>query len=412
MTARSQIRLGFVSDKPVHVGDGLWTLAGFGRLVEVLQARAARVTVALSRAPQRITAYDYRLNIPPEDFFELPWVPSIARGFFQIRSCRRAIRAVERQSDVVLVQLPFAAVWALSNPRRPRVYQVCANLHQMVATSTYYRGPKRLAAKAAALVLDRAQARLIRRPDARMVAHGAELAARYGLENGPAMVSSTMWDREILSVPRRRAADAPFRVLYVGFLRHEKGIDTLMAAFRRLLERRPDAELDIVGGRDTVEHGIGDQLRRELDELGQRATVRMLGHLPFGPQLFQVLADADVLAVPSRSEGTPRVLIEARAFGCTVVGSAVGGIPTSITNEVDGLLVPPNDPAALAAALLRIAGDDDLRRRLIAGGVERARHSTVEAFAGVLFDQALQLYESRGASLTPPVEPQTATEVR
>jgi len=202
-------------------------------------------------------------------------------------------------------------------------------------------------------------------------------------------------------VPRRRPAGAPFRVLYVGFLRHEKGIDTLMAAFRRLIEERPDAELEIVGGRDSVEHGIGDQLRRELDELGQRARVRMLGHLPFGPELFQVLADADVLAVPSRSEGTPRVLVEARAFGCTVVGSAVGGIPTSIADGVDGLLVPPNDPAALAAALLRIAGDDDLRRRLIAGGVERARRSTVEAFAGVLFDEAMRLYEERGSMRAP-----------
>ncbi len=69
-------------------------------------------------------------------------------------------------------------------------------------------------------------------------------------------------------------------------------------------------------------------------------TVRFLGHRDFGPELFQCYADADVLVVPSRTEGTPRVLVEARGFGCPVIGTSVGGIPTSIANGIDGLLVP------------------------------------------------------------------------
>ncbi|HEV2971458.1 MAG TPA: glycosyltransferase family 4 protein, partial [Pirellulales bacterium] len=301
------------------------------------------------------------------------------------------IREVERRSDVVIVQLPLAATWSLSNPRRPRVYQVCANLRQMVATSTWYRGPKRLAAHLAAWVIDRNQSRLIERPDARMIAHGDELARHYGIEHGRAAVSATILDREIISVPRRRPLNAPFRILFVGFLRHEKGVDTLLSAFRRVLTQIPDAELEIVGGRDSVDHGVAGQLLRELDELSRRATVVHHGHLSFGPQLFQIFADADVLVVPSRSEGTPRVLVEARAFGCTVVGSAVGGIPTSIEDGVDGLLVPPNDSEALCAALLRIADDGSLRKRLVAGGIKRARRCTVEAFADQIYAEALRL---------------------
>ena len=397
MTDFTQLRLGFVSDKSVFVGDELWTSAGCGRLIDFWRQRCAGVTVALSRAPQRIVAHDHCLEIPRGDFLELPWVASIARGFFKYQAMRRIVREVERRSDVLIVQLPFAAVWALHRPQRPRVYQVCANIRKMVETSAWYRGPKRLAAQAAAVLIDREQARLIARPDARMVCHGEELAAQYGLEHGRAVVSATLFEREIMSVPRRRPAGAPFRVLFVGYLRHEKGIDTLLAAFRGLLEQLPQAELEIVGGRDTVEHGVGQQLRREMDALSQRAVIRCRGHLAFGPELFQALADADVLALPSRSEGTPRVLIEARAFGCPVVATAVGGIPSSISDGEDGLLVTPNDPAALGAALLRVARDENLRRRLIAGGLARARRSTVESFAQAILDEAATVVGNRPA---------------
>jgi glycosyltransferase involved in cell wall biosynthesis len=166
----------------------------------------------------------------------------------------------------------------------------------------------------------------------------------------------------------------------------------LLSAYRKLLSDIPDAELEVVGGLDTVDHGVANDLAREFEDLGRKATVRRHGHLGFGPELFQILADADVLVLPSRSEGTPRVLIEARAFGCTVVASSVGGIPSSIENGVDGLLVPPDDPDALCTALLRVASDRQLRDRLVAGGVARVRQSSVEAFAGTIYDEALSVF--------------------
>src|SRR5262249_26137255 len=149
-----------------------------------------------------------------------------------------------------------------------------------------------------------------------------------------------------------------FRVLFVGYLRPEKGVDTLVDAFERLLAAGVDAELQVVGARDAAEHGVTADLLARLAELSSR--VLWSGHLPVGPPLFQAFADADVAVVPSRSEGTPRVLVEARAFGCPVIGTRVGGIPTSIDDGSDGLLVPPDDASALAAALLRLATDQPL----------------------------------------------------
>jgi glycosyltransferase involved in cell wall biosynthesis len=118
-----------------------------------------------------------------------------------------------------------------------------------------------------------------------------------------------------------------------------------------------------------------------LDRLKDLGRVFFRGAKKFGPELFQHFADADVLVVPSRSEGTPRVAIEARAFGCPVIGTNVGGIPTSITDGVDGLLVPVDNPQALCDAMLRVAREPELRQRLIAGGIDRARRTTMECFA-------------------------------
>ena len=92
-----KIRLGFIGDRSVFVGDdGLWTGAGVGRIIEALQERCGRVTVALSRAPAKGTFHDHRLMISRGDFLPLPWVPSIAKGFFKVREFRRVIREVEK----------------------------------------------------------------------------------------------------------------------------------------------------------------------------------------------------------------------------------------------------------------------------------------------------------------------------
>lgn len=71
------------------------------------------------------------------------------------------------------------------------------------------------------------------------------------------------------------------------------------------------------------------------------------------------------------------MLIEARAFGCAV-GTHVGGIPSSIIDGVDGLIVEPEDAAGLKDALLHIARDPQLRGRLVTAGIERARQSSIE----------------------------------
>ena len=84
------------------------------------------------------------------------------------------------------------------------------------------------------------------------------------------------------------------------------------------------------------------------------------------------LADADIVVLPSISEGLPVVLLEALSQGKAVVATRAGGIPEVISDGIDGVLVEPGDPGALARALARVAGDTGLRTRLGAAAAARA----------------------------------------
>ena len=394
MTVARGLRLGFITQaSAAWDGGGLLMTSGVGRLVEALQARVRAIHLGISLAPRPLGIHDHRLAVDERHVSGYGFVSSMARAFLMWRELHAVVRAVEEVSDVVLVQLPWAPTAVLARPRRPRVYHVCADVRGVVGASKYYRGARGVAARLAAFAVDAGQRRLIWHRGARAVTNGEALYTHYGRPRGRAVVSSILRPSEVSSVTRRRPADAPLRLLFVGFLRPEKGIDTLLEAYEAMLPDAPGLELRLVGGQDLAEGGAARETAARIEALRRRAPVELLGHLPFGPALFQEYADADILVVPSRSEGTPRVLLEARAFGCAVVGTTVGGIPSSVTQDVDGLLVPPDAPSALANALLALVRDPARRMRLAATGLARARRTTVDDYADQITSEIVMAAE-------------------
>ena len=152
-------------------------------------------------------------------------------------------------------------------------------------------------------------------------------------------------------------------------------------ALPRILADRPDAVAWIVGDgplRPAVEAAVA--------EAGLRARVRFLG---LRKDIPSVLSASDVLVHSSLREGLPRVVLEALAVGTPVVATAVGGVPDAVTDGVSGLLVPPEDPAALAGAVLATLGDR-------AGAARRAEagRTAVRAFsAGRMLEEQHALYQ-------------------
>jgi glycosyltransferase involved in cell wall biosynthesis len=151
----------------------------------------------------------------------------------------------------------------------------------------------------------------------------------------------------------------------VGRLVRQKGFDTLLAALPALLARRPGTQLAVVG-----EGPERESLARLARARGVGEAVVFAGFRPDAPRLLPAF---DVLAVPSRREGAPLVTLEAMAAGVPVVASAIPGIDEQITDGVEGLLVPPDDPPALAAALARVLDDRALAARLGEAGRRRVR---------------------------------------
>jgi glycosyltransferase involved in cell wall biosynthesis len=167
------------------------------------------------------------------------------------------------------------------------------------------------------------------------------------------------------------------RILFVGFLRPEKGIEYLLHAVSQLKLDVP-WELEIVGPRQFPDYC------KKLDEiaaaLGICERIRWEGYVPNGKPLFDRMRAADLLVLPTLSEGTPHVLVEARANGLPCISTTVGGVPTTVTDRYDALLVPPKDATALARAMELVVGDAELRRALIRNGLLAARKQTLDRF--------------------------------
>ncbi|MGD1000935.1 MAG: glycosyltransferase [Candidatus Brocadiia bacterium] len=139
-------------------------------------------------------------------------------------------------------------------------------------------------------------------------------------------------------------------VLFVGSLLPVKGIDVLMEAFLAMRARNPalfaQTQL-LIAGEGPKRSWI---VRRMADE-GLSGSVKLLGHVG-RERIARLMSAADVLALPSRNEGCPNVVLEALACGTPVVAARVGAVP-DLLDESSGIIVPPEDRAQFAAALER-----------------------------------------------------------
>ena len=166
--------------------------------------------------------------------------------------------------------------------------------------------------------------------------------------------------------PLPRRVDGVPRVLFLGQLVPRKGLDVLIAAAAQM---QSHAQLVLVGG-DWNLPGYPAQLREQIAAAGIADRVVLENHRP---DVAALLADADVLVLPSLSEARPRTIIEAMLMGRPVVASAVGGVPDLVVHERTGLLCEPGDARGLAMALDRVVSSAEWRARFGANGREWAQ---------------------------------------
>jgi glycosyltransferase involved in cell wall biosynthesis len=176
------------------------------------------------------------------------------------------------------------------------------------------------------------------------------------------------------------SSDTPL-VLCVGRFTPQKGQDVLLEAAALAREREPRLVLALAGNGPRRDH-----LARQAAKLGIANAVRFLGHHQDVPTL---LGCTDVLAQPSRFEGLPLTVLEAMAAALPIVVADVIGCNETVVHGESGLIVPPEDPSALAEALLQLLGDQPYATRL--GTAARLRAER-EFAAPVMARRTLAVY--------------------
>ena len=288
-------------------------------------------------------------------------------GTLPIRIARELRRA---KIDAILAQSPYEALAALAGRTLARSdAAVVVEIHGDWRTwSRLYGSPARAVV---APLADRAALVAIRGADAvrTLSPFTTRIVREAGVE--PAGTFTTYTELEafaepaVVPLPERPAA------LFVGVLERYKNVHAIAEAWRLAAPRVPGAELRIVG--DGRHRDVAESLVRDLP-----AQVRWDRRLET-PDVVRALDDAWLLLLASRSEGTPRVVLEALCRGRAVVGARAGGIPDVVWPDETGVLVDPDRPAEIADALVRILSDRALAERLGEGARRRAGEWTYSA---------------------------------
>lgn len=159
---------------------------------------------------------------------------------------------------------------------------------------------------------------------------------------------------------------------WAGRFSRAKGAREFVRAAELVARDAPECRFVMFGRTDHVD-SCHAEIERETRQRGLEGRLAFAGHVCDMPAAY---AGLDVMVVPSRTETLPNVILEAMASGLPVVATRVAGIPEVVLDDVSGLLVPPEDPAALAGAIMRLARDREARRRM--GG--RAREEAARRF--------------------------------
>lgn len=373
--------------------------AASGRVAEALAKHYEKVCVCarvVQGAPP--APFDVPLNAPNLELVAQPFWGTTAGSLFHFFGIVRAYIRTCRRADVLFVRgmCPYTAALYLCALafRKPICHWIVGDPVTLLRTSNR-NGPVLDTLALLYVLQDRLFTRLGRwLTSGALICNGRELARAHSSPRTIEIVSSTIRENEFF--PRADTCQGPVvRILFVGFLRPEKGIEHLLAAVSQLKADVP-WELEIVGPAEFQDYS--EKLHCIAAARGIRERIRWKGYVPNGKPLFDRMRAADVFVLPTLSEGTPHVLVEARANGLPCISTTVGGVPTTVTDGYDALLVPPKDPRALAQAIERVVGDGELRRALIRNGLMAARKQTLDRFiATVLTELNTNVHAERAA---------------
>jgi glycosyltransferase involved in cell wall biosynthesis len=318
------------------------------------------------------------------EVFALPHYASLRDLTGLAASLPATLRAIWRAAgevDVIWALGPHPMSIPVAVAGRLRRRRVVLGVRQHFPDYVRHRLPdsRWRAAVPAAIALEGTFRLLARRRP--VIAVGADLAGRYRAAGAEVFELGVTLVRDAdlaASAHPAIAAAGPVELLSVGRLDPEKAPELLLDMLDLLRSGGGrDYRLTMVGT-GPLEAGLRDRVARS------GAPVRLLGYVPFGPELLDVYRRSDLFVHVARTEGLPQVLIEAQSQGLPIVATSVGGVASALGDGAQGVLVPPGDAGALARAVEGVIADPGGQERMARAGLELARTRTLEAAAAAV----------------------------
>ena len=182
------------------------------------------------------------------------------------------------------------------------------------------------------------------------------------------------------------SSDTDQNIIFVGTLRQIKGVRYLIEAMSIMRLNDPHVELMIVGDGEEKEY-----LQKLTSDLNLNNCVSFVGKVP-NDDIPKYMKEADLFVLPSLSESFGIVNIEAMASGLPIVSTNVGGLPDLIKDGINGFLVNPRDPAAIAEKSLLILNDKNLKERISQNNLSEAKKYSWDYVIERLVDEYNKVY--------------------
>ena len=385
------MRLAIVYHRPFYRDPegGLWEAEGsFSRYVESLARFVDEIDLIVPERKQPFEGEAYRLRASNVVLRPLPFYDRLPAFYRALPGALAQLWRTFPHCDLVNLRIPTPLgvyAYGLAKLLRRPIFTIVVGDLAGVSESVRADSLKRKAYKVYLAVEEWLQERMV--AGAPAFVNGQALYAKYNRPDRKVLLTttSTISDQDVVDRPDTGLViegHAPIRMLTVSRVDPRKGLHFLPPALADLVGRGHDVQLTVVG--PTVGR-MGEEARERVlasaAELGVADRISFVGARTL-PQVLALAREHDLFVLPTLpGEGVPRVLLEAMASGLPIVVSDVAGVPTLVQHEVNGLLVPPADPAAIAEAVNRLIRDGDLRRRLIATGNRAARAHTADSHA-------------------------------
>ncbi len=210
--------------------------------------------------------------------------------------------------------------------------------------------------------------------------HIAKKLKKKGI-NATALISSTLNESDFnINVNKTIDSNYP-KLVYVGYLRKAKGVETLIKSFKLIQKKYPQAKFSIVGTGEFKTDLI------HLTTKEQISNVKFIGHIDNRLRLNDILREHDIFCFASLSEGSPRVVLEAMANGLAVVSTPVGSLPAIFQDNENILFAEFNDDVSFKEKIDQLISNPEFYTRITQNAFSKVKAFTLKSFIKNVFDE-------------------------